>query len=360
MEEAEWVIIDTETSGFERPIRVFELAAQRMRGKECFGNPFRVFLNHNVAVSSFASAIHGYTEEFLSREGISPMLAHEQFRAYVENRPVVSHFMTYDWSSALLPEWNRLGIPHIGKRGFCAWSLARRSIPELSSHSLRSLRDAFEMTNEGAHSASADVAAVREIFQHVIFPRLAQVGIDTFQKVADFSSTTPILKCHCLIDGRDFEEEQQRIRDTRKEKKERDRAVQMIRTGQIGSLPAFTRDYGFVAEEPLIDFNHKTFLFTGKMVWGSRSEVIPIIERLGAVVSTSKKVSRSVDYLILGEDKEAGWTALLHGGKLGDALCKKIAEPESRLQIVLESDFFLALTTHMVRNRESGTGGEAS
>jgi hypothetical protein len=48
MLDNDWVLIDTETTGFVPPIIVVELAAQRMRGWEPQGAPFRRLLNQNA------------------------------------------------------------------------------------------------------------------------------------------------------------------------------------------------------------------------------------------------------------------------------------------------------------------------
>jgi hypothetical protein len=47
MHDKDWVLIDTETTGFTAPIIVVELAAQKMRGWEPLGPPFQRLLNQN-------------------------------------------------------------------------------------------------------------------------------------------------------------------------------------------------------------------------------------------------------------------------------------------------------------------------
>jgi len=46
MNNTSWILLDTETNGLVAPIYVVELAAQRMRGWEAVGEPFRRLLNH--------------------------------------------------------------------------------------------------------------------------------------------------------------------------------------------------------------------------------------------------------------------------------------------------------------------------
>src|ERR1039457_6836481 len=116
---AEWLIVDTETDGLMDPIHVVEIAAQRMRGWEPVGEKFRVLLNHNVHIPSAAVAIHGYTEEFLRKNGEEPLRAHAMFRDFAGDLPVVAHNLSFDWNRALYPEWGRLGLAPAGRRGFC-------------------------------------------------------------------------------------------------------------------------------------------------------------------------------------------------------------------------------------------------
>jgi hypothetical protein len=350
-DETEWVILDTETDGLDYPIHAIEIAAQRMRGMEKRGDPFRVFLNHHTPIPPSVTAIHGYDREFLQMSGIDPTEAYRQLRFYVDNRPVAAHFLRYDWNAVLLPEWRRLGLSQIGQPGLCTWNLSRRVLPECRSHRLDLLREIFGLPTAGAHSAKGDVETVFQLLKQSIFPRLQQVGVVGFNDVLRFSLEKPLLKCHCLIQGRDYAAEVQKLQEERKDRKERQRLIDAIRGGEVPDVPGFLRSRDFVASDPEITFSGHTFLFTGKMVWGSRSNATRLVESVGGVVSTSKTITSGIDYLVLGEDLEKGWTALLHGGKLVVAVCHKIADEESRLCIVVESDFIDCL---MGKLQESG------
>ena len=134
MKSQHWVIIDTETDGLWAPIHVVEIAAQVMEGWNPVGEPFRVFLNHDVPISGGAFALHGYTQEFLREHGLPPREAYDCFRAYVKTFPVTSHNLKFDWDTVLEPEWASLGIPAVGIRGFCLLKLARRLVLRQSSN----------------------------------------------------------------------------------------------------------------------------------------------------------------------------------------------------------------------------------
>ena len=121
-----WILLDTETTGFSQPVFVVDLAAQKMRGWERDGEPFRRILNHGCDIPTEVSRVHGYTREILERDGSPPAEVYEGFAAYAGNLPVVAYNLEYDWDKVLLPEWKRLGISQIGVAGFCALKLAQR------------------------------------------------------------------------------------------------------------------------------------------------------------------------------------------------------------------------------------------
>ena len=114
MKNTEWVILDTETTGFSAPIFVVELAAQKMKGWEPDGLPFRYLLNHGTDIPPEAARVHGYAREILERDGDPPEEVYAAFARYVGNRPLVAYNLPYDLDKVLLPEWERLGIPPIG------------------------------------------------------------------------------------------------------------------------------------------------------------------------------------------------------------------------------------------------------
>jgi DNA polymerase-3 subunit epsilon len=81
MHEGDWIILDTETTGFVPPIFVVEIAAQRMRGWEPVGEPFRRLLNQNQDIPAEASRVHGYTREILERDGEPAAVVYEELCA---------------------------------------------------------------------------------------------------------------------------------------------------------------------------------------------------------------------------------------------------------------------------------------
>lgn len=193
-----WIVVDTETDGFMEPVHVVEIAAQAMDGWTPVGEPFRVLINHEIQIDTQAQRIHGYTEEFLRENGLRPHEAHAKFAEYVGLSPIVSHNLAFDWDRALLPEWHRLGLPEIGRRGFCTLKLSRRIIPEAESHSLESLKDFYSLGSNISHKAHNDVATLVELMGRIIAPRLRRLSLDEFEIVKSFASLDS-KKAHAVV-----------------------------------------------------------------------------------------------------------------------------------------------------------------
>jgi DNA polymerase III epsilon subunit-like protein len=199
MNESEWIIIDTETDGLSEPIHVVEIAAQRMKGWDPVGEKFRILINHGIRIPPEATAVHGYTTEFLRLHGEDPIVAYSRFKDFVQGLPLVAHNLSYDWNRALFPESQRLGVYPIGQRGFCTLMLSRRLIDECKSYKLDVLRSTFGISSADAHRAFGDVSTLVDLFSQVFKPRLIAAGLQSFDEISDFSKRNPVAKCLCQV-----------------------------------------------------------------------------------------------------------------------------------------------------------------
>lgn len=192
MHNTEWVILDTETTGFAAPVFVVELAAQRMRGWQPEGSPFRCLLNHGTAIPPKASRVHGYTREILERDGEPPLAVYREFARYVESRPVAAYNLAYDWDDVLLPEWQRLGLAPIGTRGLCMLQLAQRLLDPVPAGNckLQTLRQYYRLPARGAHTALGDVETVIDLGQQVLRPLAEARSLDDWRALSTFSEAT--------------------------------------------------------------------------------------------------------------------------------------------------------------------------
>ena len=189
-DDKEWVLIDTETTGFAKPICVVEIGAQRMRGWKPNGKPFRKLLNHNIDIPFEASRVHGYTRSILERDGEPAETVYQAFENYTGNLPIVSYNMNYDWDRVLVCEWERLGIKSIGTAGFCALKLAQRLLDPVpaANHKLQTLREYYRLPKRDAHSALGDVNTTADLLDSVLRPIALSQGLMSWNAICDYSS----------------------------------------------------------------------------------------------------------------------------------------------------------------------------
>ena len=208
MQTKEWVILDTETTGFVPPIIVVELAAQRMRGWEPQGVPFRRLLNQNADIPPEASRVHGYTREILERDGEPAIDVYRDFAGYAGNLPIVSYNLKYDLEDVLKPEWSRLGIKPISTEGFCALRLAQRLLDPVPAGNckLQTLRQFYRLAERGAHTAMGDVETVIDLLREVLQPIAEDQGLATWNDVCTFAKEDwfPSRIAFGKFKGRDF------------------------------------------------------------------------------------------------------------------------------------------------------------
>ncbi|PQJ27922.1 hypothetical protein [Rubritalea profundi] len=79
----------------------------------------------------------------------------------------------------------------------------------------------------------------------------------------------------------------------------------------------------FDKPEPAIEFEGKTFMFTGKFSFGKRTDCEAAIESKGGIASKSKSAS-SVDYLVIGENGNPTWKKGNYGSKIEKAILTRV------------------------------------
>ena len=192
MQSTEWILLDTETTGFKAPIFVVEIAAQKMKGWNKVGPPFRYLVNQNEDIPPEASRVHGYTREILERDGEPPELVYTEFSKYVRDLPIVAYNLAYDLDKVLLPEWKRLGISPIGTTGFCALHLAQRLLDPVPAGNckLQTLRQYYHLPERGAHTGMGDVETVIDLLQTILKPLAEERNISSWDELIKFSGGT--------------------------------------------------------------------------------------------------------------------------------------------------------------------------
>lgn len=70
----------------------------------------------------------------------------QPFVSMPEDYPLVSRNLSFGWNRALEPEWARIGIRPLGRRGFCCHMLALRLMTQTGVHRLEVLKEHFQLT----------------------------------------------------------------------------------------------------------------------------------------------------------------------------------------------------------------------
>lgn len=184
-----WLLVDTETTGFKKPIHAVEIAAQLMIGWEPAGEPFRTLINVDAEIPSEVSRVHGYTKEILERDGIAPTKAYKSLAKYANGAPVCAYNLDYDYDNVLLPTWERLGFGSLLPRGFCLLRLTQRLIDPVpaGNHKLQTLRQFYRLPERGAHTALGDVQTVIDLLQSVLLPIARIKNLVDVSKFSDFT-----------------------------------------------------------------------------------------------------------------------------------------------------------------------------
>lgn len=193
-----WILIDTETTGIIDPIYIIEIYAQKMEGFNPVGDPLHLFINHRVPIPPEATAIHGYTNQFIARVGIDPLRAHRQLEEYCQTYPISSHNLGYDWCRCLIPERRRLNLEPKLVKGFCTLQLFRRALAPQNNYKLTTLKEIYKIEhgeNCPSHSAKGDVLTVIEILNKKLKPTLEKHKVTAVKDIKELSKLTPISLC---------------------------------------------------------------------------------------------------------------------------------------------------------------------
>lgn len=159
------------------------------------GRTFSVLLNHDVPIDPGAEAVHSYSRAYRRRHGAPPLEAHAAFYEYAGDLPMVAYNLSFDWNRVLEPEYARLGVPVAGRRGFCALTLTRRVVREVSNYRLETIKNHFALNAERSHRGRNDVATTVTLLERVVSPKLNRSGISRFHAVAAVARRTPVAAC---------------------------------------------------------------------------------------------------------------------------------------------------------------------
>ena len=164
------VILDTETTGlFVRDgHRIVEIGCIELENLLPTKNRFHCYLNPERKVSEKALEVHGYTDEFLSKQKKFSEVV-DDFLNFIENKRLVIHNAEFDLSH-LNNELNLLGKKKINSEDAVdTLSLAREKFPG-SPVSLDALckRYRIDNSNRAQHTALVDCDLLSKVYINLL------------------------------------------------------------------------------------------------------------------------------------------------------------------------------------------------
>lgn len=155
----EFVVIDTETTGFNKSDRIIEIACVVFSGKEVI-EEYSTLVNPNRDVGK--TQIHGIRPSMVTTAPLFSEISNDILRI-LQDRVLVAHNLAFD-GRMLKQEFQKLGIDLNLGQGFCTMTEMSRNYSAQNS-SLEQACRIFNINQQDIHHALGDAHATYELFQ---------------------------------------------------------------------------------------------------------------------------------------------------------------------------------------------------
>ena len=183
------IILDTETTGFytREGHRIVEIGCIELDNLVPTKNKFHCYLNPGRKVSEKAFEVHGYTDEFLSRQKRFDQIV-DEFLNFIREKRLVIHNAEFDLSH-LNNEMKILGKEKIKNEIVDTLILARNKFPG-SSNSLDSLCKRYRIDNSRRvkHTALIDCDLLAKIYVNLLDQKEPTLQFYNKDKNVNYSS----------------------------------------------------------------------------------------------------------------------------------------------------------------------------
>lgn len=161
----EYVLIDTETTGFGASAQLVEIAALHVRNGDSVRR-FETLARPSVAIPWQASRVHGITDAMV-RNAPREAAVVRSLLDFVGALPLVAHNASFD-VTVLRGAFARAGIPTPGCVVWCSMKLSRRVVTDAPSYGLDALARHLELPQRPTHRAMADVLTTHALVGAVL------------------------------------------------------------------------------------------------------------------------------------------------------------------------------------------------
>ena len=164
------VILDTETTGLSttQKHRIVEIGCVELDNQIATGREFHTYLNPQRSVSEDAFKVHGYSDDFLSKQKKFEEIA-EDFLSFVEGKKIIIHNAPFDLAflnyELKLVKKDQINIKNVVD----TLELARQKFPG-SQNSLDALCKRFNIDNSKRekHSALMDCHLLKNVYVNLL------------------------------------------------------------------------------------------------------------------------------------------------------------------------------------------------
>ena len=188
------IILDTETTGLsvKEGHRIVEIGCIELDNLIPTQNKFHCYLNPERKVSEKAFEVHGYTDEFLSKQKKFSQVA-DEFLNFIKDKKLVIHNAGFDLSH-LNHELNLLGKEKIDNEIIDTLTLARDKFPG-SSISLDALCKKYRIDNSKRekHTALIDCDLLSKVYVNLLDQKEPKLQFENNTKESSIQEKKEIL-----------------------------------------------------------------------------------------------------------------------------------------------------------------------
>ena len=174
------IVLDTETTGLSviEKHRVVEIGCVELNNQIPTGKIFHEYLNPERLVSEAAFKVHGYSNEFLSKQKIFSEIA-DKFLNFIRDKNLIIHNAPFDLAF-LNYELRKAKYPVIDKKKVIdTLEISRQKFPG-SQNSLDALCKRFNIDNSKRekHTALIDCQLLKEVYINLIDQKEPKLNLE--------------------------------------------------------------------------------------------------------------------------------------------------------------------------------------
>lgn len=162
------IVFDVESTGVDvTEDEIIQIAAIKIDSKGNVIGKFERFLKNDKSVST-SEFIHGFSDEFLRKNGEVKEVVFNDFLKFSKDAIIVGHNVQYD-VNILTSELEKLKLPKPMFKGvFDTLDIYRRFYPNAVNHKLDTLSKIFDTNTRPTHDAMDDILATGDLLVYAI------------------------------------------------------------------------------------------------------------------------------------------------------------------------------------------------